>query len=721
MGFFTDTTVCIGCKACEVACKQWNDLPADGGDVPQGRLLRQHGRARRDDLAPRALRRARRRAAAPTRRRPDRVGGGASSSRRRRRGRRVRLLGLHVRRLQALHERRLPGRVPDGRADPDRVRDGRRCSPTSATAAATASRRARSGSSTATTTTAAPPSARSATTASRTGSSPRARRRARPTRSSSAPYDELVEVAAAAGRRRCTSAASRAPTCTARATSRRAARRRARRVLPAHRAARALRAAGAGRLADPGERRARDAGRGRRRAARRRGGRRGRVLSCGAQAPMSDERDIDPGRRPHGAAPAFGGRRGEHGRARTAASWARRALVYLYGDDTATATRGDRRRRAPRRRAGARERRAAGRRPGPMMKAPVWTWEVPLYFWFGGIASGSSFVALACDLAGDHALGADRAARRARRARPVAAAADPGPRAPGALPQHAADLQAALADVDGRVGADGVRRPRRGGAVGADLLGRGASRAARSAAPTRSSAATSAPTPACCWPRPRCPCGRARGCSSARSSSATATATGAAARRLVLVATGLPAGHPTRARARRASRRARWPPSCVLSTINERRLGALADGARARAAPGRLFKAGEVVVRGRAGAAVRPPPRRAARSTTSRACSTWPRGLVFRYAWVGAGRHSARDDDVVAQMARERRAGARRPARAAGWPRCLRRARRALLGRAAGLDQVSARERTRALRSLVVGPPKQMSAAPDASCSEANS
>jgi formate dehydrogenase iron-sulfur subunit len=29
MGFFTDTTTCIGCKACEVACKQWNDLPAD--------------------------------------------------------------------------------------------------------------------------------------------------------------------------------------------------------------------------------------------------------------------------------------------------------------------------------------------------------------------------------------------------------------------------------------------------------------------------------------------------------------------------------------------------------------------------------------------------------------------------------------------------------------------------------------------------------------------
>jgi formate dehydrogenase iron-sulfur subunit len=36
MGFFTDTTVCIGCKACEVACKQWNDLPADGSQFVEG-------------------------------------------------------------------------------------------------------------------------------------------------------------------------------------------------------------------------------------------------------------------------------------------------------------------------------------------------------------------------------------------------------------------------------------------------------------------------------------------------------------------------------------------------------------------------------------------------------------------------------------------------------------------------------------------------------------
>jgi len=30
MGFFTDTSVCIGCKACEVACKEWNLVPDDG-------------------------------------------------------------------------------------------------------------------------------------------------------------------------------------------------------------------------------------------------------------------------------------------------------------------------------------------------------------------------------------------------------------------------------------------------------------------------------------------------------------------------------------------------------------------------------------------------------------------------------------------------------------------------------------------------------------------
>ncbi|MEH1168246.1 4Fe-4S dicluster domain-containing protein [Micromonospora sp. CPCC 205539] len=33
MGFFTDTSVCIGCKACEVACKEWNLVPESGFDL----------------------------------------------------------------------------------------------------------------------------------------------------------------------------------------------------------------------------------------------------------------------------------------------------------------------------------------------------------------------------------------------------------------------------------------------------------------------------------------------------------------------------------------------------------------------------------------------------------------------------------------------------------------------------------------------------------------
>jgi formate dehydrogenase iron-sulfur subunit len=39
VGFFTDTTVCIGCKACQVACHQWNELPAGHGEDSQGRKI----------------------------------------------------------------------------------------------------------------------------------------------------------------------------------------------------------------------------------------------------------------------------------------------------------------------------------------------------------------------------------------------------------------------------------------------------------------------------------------------------------------------------------------------------------------------------------------------------------------------------------------------------------------------------------------------------------
>jgi formate dehydrogenase iron-sulfur subunit len=33
VGFFTDTSICIGCKACEVACKEWNDVPENAFEL----------------------------------------------------------------------------------------------------------------------------------------------------------------------------------------------------------------------------------------------------------------------------------------------------------------------------------------------------------------------------------------------------------------------------------------------------------------------------------------------------------------------------------------------------------------------------------------------------------------------------------------------------------------------------------------------------------------
>ena len=129
---------------------------------------------------------------------------------------------------------------------------------------------------------------------------------------------------------------------------------------------------------------------------------------------MSDKRDTTPAVGSPGG-PAFGERSGAkvdlHIGECKDGRWS-----YLYGEDTDYAASQvpdlEAVRDAARR---ARARDAAGRGPGPVMHAPVWTWEVPLYFWFGGIAAGSSFVALACDLAGDE--------RSAATARKVALAA----------------------------------------------------------------------------------------------------------------------------------------------------------------------------------------------------------------------------------------------------------------------------------------------------------
>jgi hypothetical protein len=284
---------------------------------------------------------------------------------------------------------------------------------------------------------------------------------------------------------------------------------------------------------------------------------------------------------------------------------------------------------------------------GPVMKAPLWTWEVPLYFWFGGMAAGSSFVALACDLAGDR--------RSARVARVVSLAAlAPCPplliadlgrperfynmlrifklRSPMSTGAWTLTLFGTLAA--GAVGADLVGRERVARALGAANAGVGGYLGSYTGVLL---AGTAVPV----WARSRLFLGPIF--------IATATATGAAATRLVLVATGLPAGHPTREALGRVEAGA-MAAELVLSEINEHRLGRLADALR-DGSPGRLFGAARWLAR--TGLALGVARRRPAAQHAASACYLLA-GLCFRYAWVTAGPGSARDDEGVARMARAR-------------------------------------------------------------------
>jgi hypothetical protein len=125
----------------------------------------------------------------------------------------------------------------------------------------------------------------------------------------------------------------------------------------------------------------------------------------------------------------------------------------------------------------------------------------------------------------------------------------------------------------------------------------------------------------------------------------TAAATGAAACRLTLLALGMEEDHPT-SRALARVEMGAMGAELALSVINERRLGPLAAGLEA-GRPGKLFKAAKWAVR--AGLALQ-----ALRGQRSASALYLAAGLLFRYAWVGAGPLSARDDRMVAEMARSR-------------------------------------------------------------------
>ena len=265
---------------------------------------------------------------------------------------------------------------------------------------------------------------------------------------------------------------------------------------------------------------------------------------------------------------------------------------------------------------------------GPFIHAPVWSWEVAAYFWFGGMASGSAFVALACDVAGDHrsAAIARKVALGAVAPAPVLLIADLGrperflnmmrifkPRSPMNTGAWCLVAFSGSECAGGGV-ADLAGRPQAARALGAltSLLG-----SYLGSYTGVLLACTAVPV----WARSRTILGPAF--------VATATATGAAATRLVLVASGLPHGPPDAQGARHDRDRLDARPSSRISALGERRLGDAADGAAPRAR--------------RASTSV--PPRASSRSGSrcgwsravrARASTTSPASCISRPAWRSA-------------------------------------------------------------------------------------
>ena len=286
---------------------------------------------------------------------------------------------------------------------------------------------------------------------------------------------------------------------------------------------------------------------------------------------------------------------------------------------------------------------------GPFIHAPVWSWTVATYFWLGGMASGSAFVALACDAAGDH-----RSAAIARKVAlgvvapgPVLLIADLGrperflnmtrilkPRSPmntGSWCLVAFSGSGALA-----VAADLIGRPKPARALGALTALLGSYLGSYTGVLL---ACTAVPL----WSRSRTVLGPAF--------VATATATGAAATRLTLVAAGLPHEHPTR-RALGTIETASMLTELSISALGERRLGDAAEALRS-GRPGLYFRAAKTLVA--LGISLRLVARRTGPREHELASVMYlAAGLLFRFAWVYGGRASATDDEVVAATARAR-------------------------------------------------------------------
>jgi hypothetical protein len=302
---------------------------------------------------------------------------------------------------------------------------------------------------------------------------------------------------------------------------------------------------------------------------------------------------------------------------------------FLYTDDTDYAAAGGGRGELPP---------APEAVQGPMMNAPVWTWEVPVYFWLGGLAAGASFVAAAADAAGDEASAVTLRRLALGGAIPCAPLliADLGrpmrflhmmrvfkPRSP--MSMGAWCLIGFSTTAAGAVGADLVGRRREAKALGAATAFLGTYLGSYTGALL---AATAVPV----WGRSRVLLGPIFVC--------TAVGSGASAAKLAL-----PDG-PTRAGAARAATAA-MVAELVLSAVNERRLGELGE-ALEHGRAGTFFRLAKGLTA--AGLALRAARRRGASPLFLAAA------LLFRFGWIEGGRASAGDDAAVARTARGRAA-----------------------------------------------------------------
>jgi formate-dependent nitrite reductase membrane component NrfD len=288
---------------------------------------------------------------------------------------------------------------------------------------------------------------------------------------------------------------------------------------------------------------------------------------------------------------------------------------------------------------------------GPFIKPPVWTYEVPLYFWFGGMAAGSAFAALAADLAGDEwsASVARKVAVGVVMPAPALLIADLG--RPARFlnmlrifkPRSPMNLGAWCLTAFTAVGA---------GAAGADLLGRrstarglGAVNAVLGGYLGSYTGVLLASTAVPVWARSRIFLGPIF--------VSTAAATGAAATRLTLVATGRrPVGHPTRIALNRLEAGAMLA-ELTLSTVNERRLGR-AGRVLSEGRAGRLFRTAQGLVAIGVALNLLGSRRVGALGQNIASALYLTGGLAFRFAWIEAGKASAGDDEAVALMARGR-------------------------------------------------------------------